>query len=78
MKAYEIYKGFLNKKVNIGIPHWFNQGKLFFFTGYVIEVNNEFLILKTSNGIRKISLSDIIEIKECNNNCKDFENKEEN
>ena len=64
MHAHEIYKTFLNKKVNVGIHHWFDKGKLFFFTGEVIEINDKFLILKTSKWIRKIALVDIIEIKE--------------
>ena len=59
---YEIYKAYQDKKVCVGIPHWFNDTKLFFEIGNAIEVTNEHMILQTPNGIRKIPLSDIMQI----------------
>ena len=63
METDEMYKGFLNKAVDVGIPHIFEQGKLFFIKGIVIDVRDDFLVLKITDGIRKIPFADVIEIK---------------
>ena len=63
MNVNEVYKDFLNKVVDIGIPHLYLEGRLFFITGTVIDVKDGFLTLKIKDGIRKIPFSDIIEIK---------------
>ena len=60
----ELYKGFLNKYVDIGIPHDFLEHRLFYMSGEVIDINDNLLVLQGKKGIRKIFLSDIIEIKE--------------
>lgn len=61
MIVKEYYKPFLGKIVNIGIPHHYLD-RLFFVTGEVLEVNDDYLILRKRDGIRQIELSDIIEI----------------
>ena len=66
MDMIDYYKDFLNKAVDIGIPHLYQEGRLFFISGIVIDIESDFLILKIKDGIRKISLSDIREIKEIN------------
>ncbi len=59
MKEY--CEPFLGKIVNIGIPHHYLD-RLFFITGEVIEVNDNYLILRKKDGIQQIELRDIIEI----------------
>ncbi len=60
--SVSIYSDFLNKKVDIAIPNFNREGCLFWITGYVIEVSENFLTLKIKGGIRKIPLSDVREI----------------
>jgi len=57
----EYCEPFLGKIVNIGIPHHYLD-RLFFITGEVIEVNDNYLILRKKDGIQQIELRDIIEI----------------
>jgi len=60
---YEIYKKFLNKRVCIGMPNWFDTSRLFFEDGYVVEVTSDYLMLRTDNGFKKIPLDDIAQIE---------------
>ena len=64
VNAKELYKGFLNQAVDVGIPHDFLEHRLFYMSGIVIGFDGNYLVLKGQKGIRKILLSDIIEIKE--------------
>ena len=59
----EIYKKYVGSRVDIGTPHFDNPKRLFFFVGLLIEVNNEYLLLDTNKGIRKINLADVFEFK---------------
>ena len=52
---------FLGKIVNIGTPHHYLD-RLFFVTGALLEVNDDYLILRKKDSIRQIELKDIIEI----------------
>ena len=63
MSMNEVYKEFLNKKVDVGIPHLYKEGKLFFLTGFVFDVKDGALFLKIKDGFRKIPFDDIIEIR---------------
>lgn len=56
-------KEFLGKSVNIGIPHWLDPDRLFYITGKITEIENNHLILLMNNGVKKISLDDVIEIE---------------
>lgn len=70
MNVTEMYKDFLGKRTDIGIPNFTRPNRLFFITGTVIEVDESYLTLRIKDGIRKISLSDVIQIslsKEGNN-----------
>jgi hypothetical protein len=60
---YDIYKVYQDKKVCVGIPNWFDTTKLFYEVGTVLEVTNEYMVLRNDNGIRKIPLSDIMQIE---------------
>jgi len=62
MNVNEMYKDFLNKLVDIGIPNYTRPNRLFFVTGKVIEIDETYLTLRITDGLRKIPLSDIIQI----------------
>jgi len=62
MSENDTYNDFLGQVVNVGIPHYTVEHRLFFITGLVTGVKDGFLILKIKNGIRKIPFSDIMEI----------------
>lgn len=63
MNVREVYKDFLNQAVDIGIPHLYREGKLFFISGIVIDIEGDFLVLKIKDGIRRIPFGDIVEIR---------------
>ena len=52
---------FLGKIVDIGIPHKYLD-RLFFITGELIDLKEDYLIIKKKDGVRQIQLKDIIEI----------------
>lgn len=56
----ELYADFLGKMVDVGIPNYNEIGRLFFFTGVILEISDEYIILKIKDGIRKIPVADII------------------
>jgi hypothetical protein len=68
MSLKEIYGGYLGKIANIGIPHKFNFDQIFFLTGTVIEVNENFLLIQTKKELHRVNLSEIITIKEGEHN----------
>jgi len=57
-----VFSKFLGKKVDLGIPNYNRSDRLFWLTGRLIEVDNDFLILKINNGVRKIPIDDVREI----------------
>ncbi|GAG16106.1 unnamed protein product [marine sediment metagenome] len=61
MIVKEYCEPFLDKIVNIGVPHHYLD-RLFFITGKLLEVNDDHLILRKKDGIQQIQLKDIIEI----------------
>lgn len=61
MIVKEYCEPFLDKIVNIGVPHHY-EDRLFFITGKLLEVNDDHLILRKKDGIVQIQLKDIIEI----------------
>ena len=60
----EYIKNYENKLVNIGVPHLVLDHRLFYHTGKIIEITNEYLTLKKNDSIKQIRLEDVIEIKE--------------
>lgn len=62
MSENDIYNNFLGQVVNIGIPYYMKEHRLFFITGLVTNIDDKFLVLRVKNGIRKIFFSDIIQI----------------
>ena len=62
MSENATYNDFLGQFVNVGIPHYTRERRLFFITGLVTSVEDDFLILRIKDGIRKIPFSDIMEI----------------
>jgi hypothetical protein len=58
----DIYE-FLNKKVDIGIPHINYPDHPFFISGIIKEIYDKNLKLQTKKGFRIIQLSEIIEIR---------------
>jgi len=54
---------FLGRRVDIGIPSFENSRKTFFITGTVLSVEEDYLLLETYKGIRRINFADIIEIQ---------------
>jgi hypothetical protein len=57
-----MYNEFLKKNVNVGIPNFVRPNRLFFITGTVVEVDKSYLTLRIKDGIRRIPLSDVIQI----------------
>ena len=55
-------RAYLNKSVGIGLPHWVVPDKLFFYYGTIIEITDNFLLLKGKNGLKQIILQDINQI----------------
>jgi hypothetical protein len=62
VKVNEYLNDFLGKIVDVGIPHRFESGKLFFLTGEVLDIQDGYLILRVKNGVRRIPFSDLREI----------------
>ncbi len=62
------YNDFLGKIVNIGVPHFHKEHRLFFITGLVTDVEDGFITLEIKEGIRRVPFSDIIEITRRDNN----------
>lgn len=60
---YEVYKRFLNQKVSVGIPNWYDPSKLFFQSGIVTDITENNLVLVNDDGVYNITLSDIIQIE---------------
>ena len=52
---------FLGKIIDVGIPHLYEE-RLFYFTGELLELTDEYLILKNNQGIKQIQLKSIVEI----------------
>ncbi len=61
MIVKEYCEPFLGKIVNIGIPHHYLD-RLFFVTGKLLEVSDDYLIVRKKDGVQQIELRDIIEI----------------
>jgi len=58
-------KKFKNKKVNIGVPHWHIEDRLFYRTGIIKTIDTKFITLENDHSIKKIPLQDIREIELC-------------
>jgi len=59
----DFFEEFKNEFCDVGIPHRFIDNRLFYYTGRVIELTDEFLVLKNSKEVKQISLKDIKEIR---------------
>ena len=57
-----LYGNFLGKTVNVGIPNFVRKDRLFFVTGVVLDISDNFLTLKIKDGVRKIPINDVREI----------------
>lgn len=62
MREKDLFLKFVNKRVSVGIPHYDLPEKLFYVHGYISELNDSFMIVQTNKGLRRIALTDIIEI----------------
>ena len=62
MSEKNLYEQYLKKTVNVGIPNYIHKDRLFFITGFVLDLDENYVILKIKDGMRKIPYSDIIEI----------------
>lgn len=56
-------KKFINKKINVGVPHRTQNDRLFYRTGTAKELTNNFLVLETNHSVKKIPLQNIQEIE---------------
>jgi hypothetical protein len=54
---------FHEKIVDIGIKNLYYQNGLFYWTGKLIEIGNGIIKLKSRNGIKIISINEILEIR---------------
>jgi ferredoxin-fold anticodon binding domain-containing protein len=61
MIVKEYIEGFLGKIIDVGIPHLYEE-RLFYYTGELLELTDEYLILKKKDGIKQIQLKNIVEI----------------
>jgi ferredoxin-fold anticodon binding domain-containing protein len=61
MIVKEYIEDFLGKIVDVGIPHLY-ENRLFYHTGELLELTDDFLILKKKDGIKQLQLRDIAEI----------------
>jgi len=52
-----------DKNVVIGIPHLYEENKLFYYLGMITDLEEDSLRLKTKDGLYLISYSDIRAIK---------------
>lgn len=59
MKEY--IEDFLGETINVGIPHLY-EDRLFYYTGELLEVTFDCLILRKKDGLKQIQLKDIVEI----------------
>jgi hypothetical protein len=53
---------FLDEAVSVGVPHSIIEGRLFYYYGKLSNVSEGEIKLETNNGIRLISVEDIIDI----------------
>lgn len=58
---------FLNKHVSVGIPHWV-EDRLFYYSGTITRVNQDYITMILPNGIKEIEISKIKQIFINNNN----------
>jgi len=58
-----MYEPFLGELVDIGIPNFMYQDRLFLIHGVVIDVKDGYVTLQIKDGYRKIPYSDIISIQ---------------
>jgi ferredoxin-fold anticodon binding domain-containing protein len=61
MIVKEYLEDFLGKIIDVGIPHLYEE-RLFYYTGELLELTDEYLILKKKDGIKQIQLKNIVEI----------------
>lgn len=54
---------FLHKTIDIGIPRFEDNDRLFYYTGVLTEVTQEYIKLKLWDGIKQIPINDVIEIR---------------
>lgn len=52
-------KEFFGKFVNIGVPHFWDENKLFIHSGYVTKITPNWIVLKTAKGIIQIKIEDV-------------------
>jgi hypothetical protein len=64
MNEGQMYEPFLGKPVDVGIPNFIHQGRLFLINGIVIDTKDGYVTLRIKDGFRKIPYSDIISIQE--------------
>ena len=62
MNLEEKFFNFKGKKVDVGLQHFF-EPRLFFYSGKLLDIIDGFLILEMKNGIKKIHVNDVIEIR---------------
>ena len=56
-------EGFLNQYVSVGIPHLVYENQLFFHTGQLTELTDEYVKIQTKSGLKLIPLDQIREIR---------------
>jgi len=58
------FKKYIGKHVTVSTPYFSNKHRLCFITGVVLEVKNNHMLIKYNrNSLRRIALSDIINIR---------------
>ena len=53
----------IGKMVTIAVPHMILPQGLFFYTGEISSINQEYVMLETDKGFKKIIITDIQEVR---------------
>jgi hypothetical protein len=62
MIVYEEIRPFLGEFVDVGVAHRFIPGRLFWFYGKLIQINNDYVKLKIREGFKLVAIDDIQQI----------------
>ncbi len=63
MITYEDVYQFLGKKINVGVAHRVVPGKIFWYFGILIEVNDLYLKLEIKDGVKVVPLTQVLQVQ---------------
>ena len=49
--------------IDIGLQHAVVQGRLFYYTGRILNLKPDYLMLQTDRGLKRISIDSILEVR---------------